>query len=1353
MKLFFSYIYLFLAAICASYCQEVRFTNISIENGLSQSSVLSIAQDKRGFLWFGTRAGLNRYDAHRFTIYKNELGEEHSLSDNYITALLCDGKGRLWIGTSNGLNLYDEATDRFLRIPLVAPIASAHVTRNITCLYEDAQGRLWIGTKDALYLHTMIKGHSSFRRIQLPIEKNYIRTVFVDHKGIVWVALVNGIIRLQETTKGSFRLLPRNSLSGEAQIAVYQISSLVEDNAQNIWLGTLAGGLFRYSETSGILKKFDPFREAGTDLPSSNIRKLLLDDKDQLWIATQDGLSLLTKPRTHLANFANNPWNSGSLSQNSVHSLLQDKAGTIWAGTFFGGVNAYHAYHMPFFVYNNRTFRKGLNNNVVSSIVEDEQQNLWIGTEGGGLNYWQRSNNQFTHYTHHNEDPQSLGSNLVKVVYKDKENHIWVGTHGGGLNRFNASERNFSRFMWKDHATIGSEITSLLHDHHGQLWVGTETGGIQLFKLNDTLLIPINSHPILQATQRRAILTMLETSDRHIWIGGPNLFKIVSDHTIQDPVLWGNTPFCINSFFQDSAGNVWLATAGQGLIQCDMRGQVKATYTERDGLSNNNVLGILSERGDLLWISTANGLSRFDLRKKAFNTYNEADGLAGNVFNNNAFFKAASGELFFGGYKGLTAFDPRNISINRNTPPVFITSFHILGNEASTRKKNRLVSNELLKKEVTLTHEQNTFTVQVAALNYIKPEKNQYRYQLAGYDKAWRYTDMPSLTYSNLTPGDYTLYVKAANNDNIWSAATHLQIHVLPPIWKTPYAYCLYLLGIFGILFLILRHFFLRALLKKNEEITQFKLNFFTHISHEIRTHLTLITGPTEDLINEAYEHPTELAKLTVIKNNSDSLLKLVNELLDFRKIEAGMQSLKVSNYNLIAFIKLVISAFDSHTTRNPLHLISPTEILFLYFDKEQLEKVLVNLIANAFKFSEQGETIEICIEHDSKEVFISITNIGIGISTPNLDKIFAPYFQENTDRSVHIGNGIGLALSKSIIDLHHGSISVKSTSLTDRAASKITFTISLMRGTAHFSGLDYSEDNALHSAVAKKTVGTLADTIEIGKLHDASKQVLLLVEDNASMRNYLRSILEQHYNIIACQNGLEGLEQAFEHIPDVIVSDVMMPEMDGFTFCERIKTDQRTSHIPLVLLTAKSAMVHQITGLQNGADAYISKPFSPQVLRLQLNNLLKARQVLWERYQRLLKIAPETDGSTSGSNPALENRLHPLDEAFLKKLTSLTVGHLDNPAFGVAWLAEKIGMSQPVLFKKIKAITGLSANDFVKSQRMLKATELLKENRYTVYEIAFMIGYDNSKYFSREFKKWFGETPSEYGRAQAQEN
>lgn len=1346
MKLLLSYIVLFFFTLCPGYGQEIRFTNVSIEDGLSQSSVLSIAQDKRGFLWFGTRSGLNRYDAHRFNIYKNDPHDPHSLSDNYITALLCDRKGHLWVGTGKGLNLYDEVNNKFQPITLPVPNKYTQTAFYITCLSEDTRGQLWIGTKDALYLYSKIEGMPSIRRIQLSNEKNYIRALFSDKKGITWVALPNGVTRLQPLSKNAFRRLPTD----HALIDMQPISSIVEDDLGDIWLGSSMGGLFRYSAAKSKIEPFNLLKKTGNNLLSNNIRKLLLDANNQLWIATQEGLSLLDSTRMHLSNCANEPWNPESLSQNSVHSLFQDKAGTVWAGTFFGGVNAYHIYQTPFYVYNNRTFRNGLSDNVISSIVEDEWQNLWIGTEGGGLNYWQRANKQFTHYTHKQSDARSLGSNLVKIVYRGRNKRIWVGTHGGGLNAFKPDSKNFSRFMWKDHATIGSEITSLLHDRNGQFWVGTETVGIQLFKLQDTSLIPLTKHPIISATQRQAILSIFENTDGQIWIGGPNLFKIVRGNNVQTPNLWAkDTPFCINSFFQDATGNVWLATTDHGLIQCDRQGNIKAAFTKRNGLSSNHVLGVLAENNQLLWISTANGLSRFDLQKKTFNTYNESDGLAGNVFNNNAYFKTKSGELFFGGYKGLTAFIPGHISVNKNAPATYITSLHILGNEANAQKKNQAIYQELQKKEVTLSYNQHTFVAQIAALNYVKPEKNRYQYQLAGYDKAWRFTDIPSITYSNLSPGDYTLHVKAGNNDNIWSKGTYLHIRILPPIWKTPYAYCLYVLAIAGLIFLVIRHFFLKALLRKNQEVTQFKLNFFTHISHEIRTHLTLITGPTEDLIDQQASSPIELEKLNVIKNNSNSLLKLVNELLDFRKIEVGMQPLKVSNYNLIAFIRLVISAFDSHNKNNPIEFIYREAPLFLYFDKEQLEKVLMNLTANAIKFSEAGEVIEISIVEESTEVHLIVSNIGKGIPASNLDKIFAPYFQD-TSLSTHGGSGIGLALSKSIIDLHHGSISASSEALAHRADSKITFRITLLKGQEHFSPSElYLSDteNIINPPTLRSNIN-MTSPLPSNQVYDAAKQQLLLVEDNASMRSYLVSILEEDYHIITSQTGLEGLQQAFDHLPDIIISDVMMPEMDGFAFCERMKTDPRTSHIPLILLTAKSATIHQITGLQTGADAYISKPFSPQILRLQLRNLLKTRQLLQERYQNLLKANHETnEASTSMMNQELDNKMHPLDAAFLKKLSTLTRDHLDDPAFGVAWLADEIGMSQPVLFKKIKAITGLSANDFVKSQRMIKASELLKENRYTIYEIAFMIGYDNSKYFSREFKKWYGETPSDYAK------
>lgn len=1331
----------------AAMPQETQFSRLHIGNGLSQNSVLAIAQDYDGFLWFGTRDGLNKYDSYRFTVHKSTAPGKGSISDSYVTALLSSSKNTLWVGTRNGLNKYHTVSDTFSRISLATPSSSDGVNKIINCIYEDRKGRIWVGTDFAVKVLTENNGIVTVSDVPLLTKKLTVRCIYQDHTNIFWIGTPNGIIRVKEDN-GQFVLLENlmHRTGDSRSLSSNQVMSIIEDHEKNIWVGTLVGGLNRYDRQSG---SFIHFFHNGTNksLVNNNIRKLAIDGKNNLWIGTQEGISILNTRTEEFDNHINDPWNNFSLSHNSIHSLYEDKAGTIWIGTFFGGANSIHSYNTPFTVFSNRSTRNRLNNNVISSIIEDERANLWIGTEGGGVNYIDLSKDKTTYYTHNPNDLSSLGSNLVKVIYRDKDDNIWIGTHGGGLNLFNKERNTFTKFLYENHQTLGSEITCLLEDSQNNFWVGTETLGIKLFKKDGTTISPINDHPITSITQNSLIISVLESSDKKIWIGGNRGLYIIDKNRISIPQQKTNTPLLtINCILEDTNGNIWVGTGDHGLLKYDRQGKLSKDYNGGNGLANNNVLGILEDDENMLWISTGDGLYRFNIDKETFNRYTEADGLMSNVFNLRSYHKSKSGKMFFGGYNGFISFFPKEMNINNTAPSVYITALRSsndkTGNTDETQKRLEDVN---LKKEIKLRYDQNLFTIDFAALNYIKASKNKYQYRLKGYDKEWNETETPSVAYSNVPPGNYRFMVKGANNDNVWSKETTLDVTILPPFWKTWWAYALYLTATLGFVFLITRYFFLKALYKKNQKLTQLKLNFFTNISHEIRTHLSLIIGPADKLIADNDQELYDKQQLMTIKNNSESLLQLVNELMDFRKAETGHLPLHVSKGNIVSFIQSILSSFQDLSIAKNIRtdLISAKDTMALYFDKDQLEKVFYNLIANAFKFTPQGNCITVKIEDKVTYVVISVINYGKGISKENIGKLFDNYFQENEYGQNNTGYGIGLALSKSIVELHGGKISVTSESNHDLNHCTC-FTVQLPKGKTHFSD-DQLVENTL-APIVPDTRMVIAPYATHDGYQDQATDVqytLLLVEDNKDIRTFIKQALQYRYKIVECENGLEGWEVAVDLIPDLIVSDLMMPEMDGFALCEKIKCDERTSHIPFILLTAKNTITSHISGLQTGADIYLTKPFSVQILLLHTVNLLKTREALWKQFSK--HIALEQVGGDSQTDYTGQLGLHPLDEAFISKIIRMIEEKLENPEFGVSMLSKMAGMSQPILSKKIRAITGFSTNDFVKSIRLKKAAELLRENRYTVYEISYTVGYDSPKYFSREFKKQYHSTPSEY--------
>lgn len=1352
-----------LFCLFSSKAQQPSFSRLSVENGLSQNSVLCITQDSTGFMWYGTRNGLNKYDSRKIRVYKNEPGNNNSLAGNYITTLLCDHKKQLWAGTRESLHRYNAALDRFERVTFTGN-GQKITSKGASALLEDSKGRLWVGSSNSLLLMTnRDKGLFYSLELEPGFPSRSIICIYEDKDGAIWAGTYAGAVRITGE-QGRFNITVfRHEAGNAASLSDDQVTSIIQDKRGQLWLGTQNGGLNLYNPATGGFTHVEHSDVSANSLVNNHVRRLLTDNQGKLWIGTQEGISVLDVETGRFSSYVNDPWDNQSLSQNSVHSLYKDKAGTIWIGTFFGGVNAHSPYDVVFNVFNNRSKTQRLNNNVISGLTEDENGNLWIGTEGGGLNYINRQSGAVKYYQHKPSDAGSIGSNLIKTVYRDRDGQIWAGTHGGGLNLYNGSSDRFIRHLYKDNdpQTQGAEYTALLDDSKGIFWVGTETAGLKLFQRKGSLLLPYPEGEVIASTiGNKHIAALTETSDRAIWAGtSQGLYRISSNRIHQ---LTNNTAgrvAYINCIMQDAAGNVWVGTTTGGMEVYNSAGVKTASYTQQQGLPDNNVLGILEDRySGTIWASTGNGLARYSPATKRFTVYTEADGLAGNVFNNYSYFRSSNGQLFFGGFNGLTGFNPQYIKDNTTPPATVITGIKLASQQQTAASDSHLVFSGTAGNHevIQLRYNQNVFTIDFATLNFIKPDKNRYAYQLEGFDKSVNYTSQPGVSYTNVPPGDYTFTVKGANNDGVWSPPVSLLISISPPFWKTWWAYCIYVLLFVTLAFFVTRFFFLRALLKRNQELTQLKLNFFTNISHEIRTHLSLIIGPAEKLLLTAGDDAHEQQQLRTIKNNSESLLQLVNELMDFRKAETGHLSLHVSSWNIVPFAESVFESFnDVSVSRNiRTDFISTQPELHVWFDKEQLKKVLYNLLSNAFKFTPDGGYISVTVEDKQQSVAIRVTDNGKGISKKNIGKLFDNYFQEDDHGKQNTGYGIGLALSKSIVEMHHGGLSVTS-EIGDTGERLTCFTVTLLKGNAQFNAAQItdtasSDYERLAITSAERLPETPQPVILPAPADDTMKQTILIVEDNAAIRTFIKEALEKHYHILEGVNGKQGLTMATEHIPDLIVSDVMMPEMDGLEFCSQIKTDARTSHIPVILLTAKTGVANQLSGLQTGADIYLTKPFSIQVLELQIRNLLAGRQLLWKRFQRDLQIpgiipAEETGAiAETAEKPAA---LHPMDEAFIQSIVQMVEEHMEDPDFGIALLSKKAAMSQPVLFKKIKAITGMSANDFVKSLRLKRATELLQENRYTVYEVAYMVGYENSKYFSREFKKQFGKTPSEFGK------
>ncbi|MFD1631403.1 hybrid sensor histidine kinase/response regulator transcription factor [Pseudopedobacter beijingensis] len=1308
-----------------------KFQHITVEQGLSQSAVFSIARDSTGFMWFGTKDGLNRYDARRIEVYKNKPKDTTSLSSNVnINALLVDKEGTLWVGTQHGLNKYiaqNNTFKRFLNNPKDPKSLSNNVIR---CLYQDKQGNIWVGTEKGL---NKMSADESFQRFYSATDKTqglpsaFIKAIYQDEDQAYWVGTNAGLSKMLQTASKSYTFKNFayekdniNSLAGN------DVSSITEDKHKNIWIGLRYKGLNRLDKRTG---KFTRFNTSNSNiLNNDDVRKLKIDRKGKLWIGTLNGITVYNPIDNKVENrFVNEPEDSFTLGQNSVYDIYEDKIGTMWVGTYYGGVNVIPAYRVPFSSYQHFSYKNSLSGNVVSAIVEDDKHNLWIGTEGDGVNYYNRQTGKFEALKNKPGAPNSLSSNLIKSLVLDKNGELWIAAFEGGLDIYNPRTGSFKNYN-KSSALNTNRLTALLADRENRIWLGSRNRGLfQFDKLNNTF-IPIRS------ITSKFVNYLYEDNTGTIWVAMDDglFFKEPQQTHFVNITLKENPAWFlgVNSMLQDSQGRYWIAT-GTGLILFKKQENVARLYTENQGLPTNNIVGILEDDQQNIWVSTAKGIAK--LTPGGFAIYNKEDGFPGNVFNHNSFFKDSKGELFFGGYNGMISFWPQLIRKNMEKPKVVLTKLKLSGDREVLVNDATNILNESIGfvKKIGIPYNEKVFSVDFAVLDYITSSKNKYAYKLDGIDKQWNYLEKPTISFNNLSDGDYTLLFKGANNDGVWSNENVLKIKIYPPFWKSWWAYLIYIAVLFAIAFVSIRYFIIRQLLHKEHEIHQLKIAFFRNVSHEIRTPLTLISGPLQKLITENQENNYLNYQLLGIHKHVKRLTKLINELLDFSKVEAGKMDLRVQPVNIVEFVHQIYQAYSYEASEKALDYIfeSPKAEIIVFIDRSQMEKVIYNLLSNAFKFVPYEGKIIISIAEDNEKLYIRIKDSGKGIAPENRAKIFADFYQEESEQR-NAGTGIGLALSKSIVRLHDGDLEVEdSTTLT-------VFKLSLKKGSTHFADFQVVKTEEyiavtqpnLEIEIPQGTENTKAE-IPVGK----HLPYILVVEDNREVRDFIISTLKNKYQVRTAENGAQGLELALDIIPDIIISDVMMPVMNGIDFCRTIKSDDRTNHIPVILLTARSGEADELEGLKTGADLYMAKPFTIDKLLYSLANLINLQHSLREKFTQKLSLEPNT--------PVIE---HP-DGHFIEKVLKVLEENINNPDFGVNEFAYEIGMSTPVFYKKIKAVTGLTVNNFIKSFRLKRAVQLLDQKAGTISEVAYIVGFTDPKYFSKEFKKQFGKTPSEY--------
>ncbi|MFB9056130.1 two-component regulator propeller domain-containing protein [Mariniflexile ostreae] len=1345
-----------------STSENLTFKNYTTKDGLSQSSVVSIVQDTNGFLWFGTRYGLNKFDGHTFKTYNYNAEDKNSLTHNWITFLHVDAQDTLWIGTKNGLNTYSPEKDNFNRFKENDKL---YYEKEVWDLKSKDSTYLWIATNQGLdrlnikTKHIFSFKHDKFKEYGL--SSNEIKAILPTKNGTVWICTKDGI-DLFKPNSNSFEnfTYPNNKAPNLTKNSTV---TLFEDKNGDVWLG-YDEGLALFDKKKNL---FQNYRFKSKTYISSAVRTICEDKFGALWVGAYDGLYQLNKDKTSFKKNVHDITNPNSLSQNSIYKITEDNRGDLWIGTWAGGINYINRSTNFFETIHSGIYPINLNYKVVSSIVEDSNENLWVGTEGGGINFYNKNTHQFEYFTHNPNDKNSISSNNIKAILLDHSGNLWIGTHDAGVNFLDPKKRPFHFIKYTHqqgdkHSLSNNKITAILEDEFHNIWVGTNASGLYLY---DALKQEFVKIPDPHNYIGDFVITITKSENKNLlYIGGAYGLTVfdVSSKKIK-PLDYKNgkkSNYNINqvaSVLTLPHNNIWVGTEGDGLYNYNTSTKESKRYGVKQGLPDEVVYGILSDDDDNLWVSTNKGLARFSLKDKTIKNFNVSDDLKNNEFNYGAYLKLANGNLAFGSTNGLTLFNPKKIEDDNFIPSPIITGIKIR-NKPDIKYVH---ANEV----IVLEHNQNDFSLSFVALGYSKPQKNQYSYTLEGFDSGWNFSgNTKTASYTNLNPGEYVFKVKASNSDGVWNATpTLVTLTVLSPFWKTWMAYTLYFIT-FITLFLILRKYTLirikehnelkleRLGKKHSEEANRLKLQLFTNISHDFRTPLTLMVGPLKRLIDDTDTDTKSQLKLQGIYRNVNILLQLINQLLDFRKSEVGKLTVSVSEVALIPFIKNIKLSFEELAKEKEIDFKLYTKGSFddIWLDTIEMKKVFFNILSNAFKFTPQNGKITINLSMETKSVnkktlnFLKITvqDTGRGIPKDNIAFVFDRYFQFGKKNELQTGTGVGLALAKDIIELHHGHIE-----FTSKENEGSCITISLLTGKSHFSKEEIrkvSESKTQSIGILQHYEPTVINTDLAEKNNSITEPVLsnslqtiLIVEDNLEIRNFMKSIFKNIYNVLEATNGEMGIRMAASESVDLIISDIMMPKMDGIKMCSLLKLDIKTSHIPIILLTARVSSKTQRKGYKTGADAYITKPFDAELLILQIGNLLKSRQKLIDKFKKDILIEPKKITVVS------------TDEIFLEKAMKIIEDNLSNPDFNVNTLTEKINMSQSVLYRKFKALTGHSSSEFIRIIRIKKASQLILKTNMSVIEVADDVGFNDIKYFRKCFKDNFKMTPSAYRKSQ----
>jgi signal transduction histidine kinase/ligand-binding sensor domain-containing protein/DNA-binding response OmpR family regulator len=1343
-----------------SQTELYNFYKLDIYNGLSHNQVTTILKDQDGFLWVGTLSGLNRYDGYSCRIFRKNYNDSTSVLDNGIQALYGLPDGKIWVSTQAGPCIYDSYTEKFdddysgyLR-SLGLPSAP------ITSIVKGNNKRYWF-----LYNNLGLYLYSPAEKKVIPFSQNQgvdnpgrIASIKESNDGKLWLVYQTGF--LQQYDISSNRIVFQSAAFKNLNRGDNFYNAFI-DNDGDVWLWGINNGIFLFQPRFNSIKQFNE-NSFPSRLNRNLVTQTVQDNNGLIWVGTDHGgINLINKKDNFRVSYLlNDPKDLRSLGQNSITAMYKDDDGIIWLGTYKQGVSYVNSNIVLFPHYRHQDANaKSLPYDDVNRFVEDKTGNIWIGTNGGGLIYFDRKNNTFKQYLHDPNYKNSLSNNVIVSLLIDHENVLWIGTYFGGLNSFDGKKFTHYRHSDDDSSSLSNDnVWEIFEDSQNNLWIGTLGGGLDRFdkKANRFEHIQYKAQPN-DPIPSNYISTILEDKKGNLWVGtsgGIAVFekngaaRFLYQRSDDKNSLSHNTIICL---LEDSKGRLWVGTR-EGLNLFNEQAKKFQRFTVADGLPDNMITNMVEDNRGTFWISTFNGLSNVIPKQEQGGlffsavSYDETNNLQNREFNDNAALKIRTGELIFGGPSGFNIINPDEINTSTYRPKIIFTGLQILDNTVDPNEviNNRVLLPQSLSKvqDIKLKYKENVFSVEFTSLDFGHSSGGKYAYMLEGFNSDWLYANGAPrrVTYTNLNPGHYILKIKVLNKDGVWSDEKTLQIDIEPPFWRTTLAYIIYAI-IAASLFLLARRITLdrihmryevrqqRKEAERAHALEQLKTKFFTNVSHEFRTPLSLILAPIDKIIRQAGDEEQK-KQLNLMQRNAKRLLNLVNQLLDFRKIEVQGIKLYPSIGDIVKFSADISHSFTDIAEKKEISFSFTSDIdsLEIYFDKDKIEKILFNLLSNAFKYTHDRGKVSVHLAYKAPKesekegtLAIEVSDTGIGIPADQHEKIFERFFQTDVPESmVNQGTGLGLAITREFVRLHGGVIAVKS-----EPEKGTRFTVTLPARKIY----DPPVLSSNHAVSFEEKEQVIHEESQAG----GKRKTIVVAEDNEDLRFYLKENLRGQYHVEEATNGKEAWEKIKVLNPDLVVSDIMMPQMDGIELAKKIKNDTLTAHIPVILLTAMGSEEKQIEGFQAGVNDYITKPFTFEILATRIKNLLAQQKLLQKRFQKQIEVNPS------------EVTITPVDEKFLKQALDVVEKYMDNPDFSVEDFSREMCMSRKALYNKILSLTGKAPLEFIRSIRIKRAAQLLEKSGRTIAEIAYEVGFNNPKNFTKYFKEEFKVLPSQY--------